>query len=232
MRDKPEKYLTYAAAKPIKKKGDNKMSYCNWDKTSELNIKYHDEEWGVPVHDDIRQFEYLMMEVMQCGLNWQMMINKREIFRRCFDNFDYDKIAAYDEKDVARIMNTAGMIKSPRKIAAVINNARCLQKIRAEFGSFAAYLWSYSDGKTVIYDKHAEGYIPVSNGLSAKISKDLKKRGFKYMGEITLYSHLQACGIINDHDKNCPRCHYINTRFPTIRKRRDAEKQVQYFGDE
>lgn len=232
MRDKTEKYLTYAAAKPIKKKGDNKMSYCNWDKTSELNIKYHDEEWGVPVHDDIRQFEYLMMEVMQCGLNWQMMINKREIFRKCFDNFDYDKIAAYDEKDVARIMNTAGMIKSPRKIAAVINNARCLQKIRAEFGSFAAYLWSYSDGKTVIYDKHADGYIPVSNGLSAKISKDLRKRGFKYMGEITLYSHLQACGIINDHDKNCPRCRYINTHFPTIRKRRDAEKQVQYFGDD
>lgn len=207
------------------------MAYCDWDRTSALNVKYHDEEWGVPVHDDIRQFEYLMLEVMQCGLNWQMMINKREIFRACFDGFDFAKIAAYTDKDMARILNTAGMIKSPRKVAAVINNARCLQKIRDEFGSFGAYLWNFSGGKTILYDKHGDGYIPVSNGLSALISKDLKKRGFKYMGEITIYSHLQACGIINDHDKNCPRYHYINANFPTIRKRRDAEKQVHCFAD-
>ena len=209
--------------------GERNMSYCNWDKTSALNIEYHDKEWGIPVHDDRTQFEYLMMEVMQCGLNWQMMINKREIFRRCFDNFDFDKIAAYTEEDVHRIMNTEGMIKSPRKIAAIINNAKCLQKIRAEFGSFDAYLWSYSGGKTILYDKHGDGYIPASNGLSAKISKDLKKRGFKYMGDITIYSHLQACGMINDHDKNCPRYQYINAHFPTVRKHREAEKQVQCF---
>ena len=205
------------------------MSYCDWGKTSALNSKYHDEEWGVPVHDDRTQFEYLMLEVMQCGLSWQTVINKREIFRQCFDNFDFDKIAAYDEKDVARIMNTSGMIRSPRKIAAVINNAKCVQKICAEFGSFDAYLWGYSGGKTILYDKHDEGYIPVSNGLAAKISKDLKKRGFKYMGAITIYSHLQACGIINDHDKNCPRYCYINTHFPTVNKRRDAEIQVHCF---
>ncbi len=208
------------------------MAYCDWDKTSVLNTKYHDEEWGVPLHDDRRQFEYLMMEVMQCGLNWQMMINKRAVFRRCFDDFDFNKIAAYTEHDIARILNTDGMIKSPRKIHAVINNARCFQKICAEFGSFDAYLWRYSGGKTILYDKHNDGWIPAANGLSAQISKDLRKRGFKYLGEITVYSHLQACGIINDHDKNCPRYQYIVANFPTVRKRRYLEKQVQYFTED
>ena len=205
------------------------MSYCNWGETSELNLKYHDEEWGVPVFDDRTQFEYLMMEVMQCGLNWNMMINKREIFRKCFDNFDFDKIADYNTNDIKRIMNTAGMIKSERKIAAIINNAKCFQKIREEFGSFCNYIWRYSDNKTILYEKHNEGYIPVSNGLSDKISKDLKKRGFKYMGTITIYSHLQASGIINDHDENCPRYNYINSNYPTIKKRRYLEKNANKY---
>lgn len=205
------------------------MSYCNWGNTSEANLKYHDEEWGIPVHDDRKQFEFLMMEVMQCGLNWNMMINKRDTFRRCFDNFDYNKIAAYTENDIDRIMNTPNMIKSPRKIAAIIHNARCFQKICHEFGSFCDYLWQYSNGKTICYDKHGDGFIPVSNGLSDAISKDLKKRGFKYLGTITVYSHLQACGIINDHGSDCPRYAYINAHFPTVRKRRDKEKNVQNF---
>lgn len=205
------------------------MAYCNWGNTSPLNQKYHDEEWGVPLFDDRKQFEFLMMEVMQCGLNWNMMINKREIFRRCFDGFDYDKIAAYTAQDVTRIMQTDGMIKSPRKIAAIIHNAACFQKIRAEYGGFCAYLWAYSGGKTILYDKHGDGCIPASNGLSDTISKDLKKRGFKYLGTITVYSHLQACGIINDHGSDCPRYHYICTHFPTVQKRRDREKQVQSF---
>ncbi len=207
------------------------MSYCNWENTSALNIKYHDEEWGIPVFDDRMQFEYLMMEVMQCGLNWNMMINKREIFRKCFDNFEYDLIANYTEKDIERIMNTEGMIKSKRKVEAIINNAKCFQKIREEFGNFCNYIWSYSDNKTILYEKHEIGYIPVSNGLSDKISKDLKKRGFKFMGSITIYSHLQACGIINDHDKNCKRYEYINSNYPTIKKKRFLEKNVTYFGD-
>lgn len=205
------------------------MSYCNWGNTSELNIKYHDEEWGIPVYDDVTQFEYLMLEVMQCGLNWNMMINKREIFRKCFDNFDYDIIANYSTKDVERIMKTEGMIKSIRKIDAIINNAKCFQKIREEFGSFCNYLWGYSENKTILYEKHELGFIPVSNGLSEKISKDLKKRGFKFMGSITIYSHLQAAGIINDHDKNCPRYEYINSNYPTVKKKRFLEKGVQHF---
>ena len=205
------------------------MAYCNWGNTSPINQKYHDEEWGVPLFDDRKQFEFLMMEVMQCGLSWNLIINKREIFRKCFDGFDYDKIANYTEQDIVRIMQTDGMIKSSRKIAAIINNAACFQKIRAEYGSFCNYIWAYSNGKAILYDKHGDGYIPVSNGLSDTISKDLKKRGFKFLGTVTVYSHLQACGIINDHGSDCPRYQYICTHFQTIKKRRDCEKQVQQF---
>jgi DNA-3-methyladenine glycosylase I len=194
-----------------------------------LNQKYHDTEWGVPVHDDRKQFEYLMMEVMQCGLSWDLMINKRDIFRKCFDNFNFDKIASYSNKDIEKILNTDGMIKSPRKINAIINNAKCFQQIRKEFGSFCNYIWAYSDNKTILYDKHNAGYIPVSNGLSDRISKDLKHRGFKYLGSITIYSHLQACGIINDHDENCPRFSYINKRTQTVHKKRLQEKDVHKF---
>lgn len=205
------------------------MSYCNWEHTSEINRKYHDTEWGVPLYDDRRQFEYLLLEVMQCGLNWDLVINKREVFRKCFDNFNYDKIAAYTDKDIERILNTPKMIKSPRKIVAIINNAKHFQKIRKEYGSFCNYIWGFSDGKTILYDKHNEGFIPVSNGLSDTISQDLKKRGFKYLGTVVIYSHLQACGIINGHDKNCPRYKYIVDNFPTIRKQRYLEKNMHDF---
>lgn len=206
------------------------MSYCNWGHTSELNQKYHDEEWGIPLYDDIRQFEFLMMEVMQCGLNWNMMINKREIFRKCFDGFNYDKIASYSDQNIERIMATDGMIKSVRKIKAVIENARCFQKIRFEFGSFCNYLWRYSSGKTIIYERHGEGYIPASNGLSDVISRDLKRRGFKFLGSVTVYSHLQACGIINDHGCDCPRYKYVTEKYPCVTKHRYKEKNVQYLG--
>ena len=151
------------------------------------------------------------------------MLKKREIFRRCFDNFDYDRIAAYDDADVERILNTEGMIRSRRKVEAVINNARCYQKVREEYGSFCGYIWAYSDGKTILYQGHDTGTFPVSNGLSDRISKDLKKRGFKFVGAVTIYSHLQACGIINDHDMDCPCYRKINEAHPTVRKRRDHE---------
>ncbi len=146
------------------------------------------------------------------------MLKKREIFRKCFDNFDYDKIAAYDDADVDRILNTEGMIRSPRKVQAIINNARCYQKVREEFGSFCDYIWAYSGGKTILYQGHDTGRVPVSNSLSDKISKDLKKRGFKYVGAITIYSHLQSCGIINDHDKECQFRQKIIDEYPTVNK--------------
>lgn len=205
------------------------MSYCNWNKVSNICKKYHDTEWGIPVFDDRMQFEYLMMEVMQCGLSWNIVINKREIFRNCFDNFEPELIAKYNEKDILKIMNYEGMLKSKRKIEAVINNAKCFLKIKEEFGSFCNYIWSYTDNKTIIYEKHNEGYIPTKNGLSDKISKDLKKRGFKFIGSITVYSHLQAAGLINDHDKNCKRYEYINKNYPTLKKRRFLEQGVNKF---
>lgn len=200
-----------------------KESYCKWSSASELDRKYHDNEWGLPIHDDRKQFEYLSLECFQCGLSWELMLKKREIFRCCFDNFDYDKVALYDELDVERILNTEGMIRSVQKIRAEINNAKCFQKIREEFGSFDDYLWGFSQGKTICYKGHAEGSIPVSNGLSDKVSKDLKKRGFKYVGTITIYSHLQACGIINDHDEHCPCFRKILDNYPVIWKRRYKE---------
>ena len=200
------------------------MSYCSWASMNEAMQLYHDTEWGIPVHDDRKMFEHLMMEVMQCGLNWNMMLQKKEIFRKCFAGFDYDKIAEFDEADIERIMNTEGMIRSRRKIEAVISNARCYQAVREEFGSFCDFLWAYSDGKTILYNGHDSGKIPVSNGLSEKISKELKKRGFKFVGGVTIYSHLQACGIINDHGSDCSCYQRIVAEFPTVRKRRFGEK--------
>lgn len=182
------------------------MERCPWCLGNEKMIRYHDEEWGVPVHDDRKQFEFLMMEVMQCGLNWNMMIQKREIFRRCFDNFDFDKVSTYDEVDIERIMGTEGMIRSRRKIEAVIHNAQCFQKIRAKFGLFSDYIWGFTKGKTYLYMDHQKGHAPAKSGLSDRISADLKKRELKYMGSVTVYSHLQACGIINDHWEGSFRC--------------------------
>lgn len=186
-------------------------------------IRYHDEEWGVPVHDDRKQFEFLMMEVMQCGLNWNMMIQKRETFRGCFDGFDFDKVAAYSEEDIERIMETEGMIRSRRKIEAVIHNAKCFQKICAEFGSFSEYIWGFTKGKTYLYMGHQRGSILARNGLSDRISADLKKRGLKYMGSVTVYSHLQACGIINDHWEGCFRYNELLSCADSVRKRREWE---------
>ena len=200
------------------------MSYCDWGFRFEAMKIYHDTEWGVPLHDDKKQFEFLMMEAMQCGLSWDLMIKKREIFRSCFDGFDYDRIASYDDTDIERIMNTEGMIKSRRKIEAVISNARRFKLIRAEFGSFDNWLWKHSGYKTILYIGHEKGKVPVSNGLSDEIAKELKKRGFKYLGTVTVYSHLQACGLINDHSEDCPCYKRINDNYPTVRNRRYLEK--------
>ena len=206
------------------------LSYCNWGKASDVTQRYHDEEWGMPVHDDVKQFEYLMMEVMQCGLSWNLMMLKREIFRSCFDGFDFDKIAAYGESDIKRILVTPGMIRSRRKVEAVIHNARRFIELRTEHGTFSDWLWAFSDGKTILYDKHGDGLIPASNGLSERVSAELRRRGFKYLGPVTVYSHLQACGIINDHGCDCPRYAVVNAATETVRKRRNREQGVVNFG--
>lgn len=194
------------------------MCRCGWCQDDGLLQKYHDGEWGIPVHDDKKQFEFLMLEVMQCGLNWNMMLKKRDVFRACFDDFDFEKIALYTDADAERILNTEGMIKSPRKVNAIIHNARLFMDIRREFGSFDEYIWGWSGHKTILYRGHGSGRIPAKNRLSDTISADLKKRGFKYLGSITVYSHLQACGIINDHHKDCFMYPIILANFPTVNK--------------
>lgn len=179
------------------------MERCGWCLDGGIAQKYHDEEWGQILHEDKKHFEYLLMEAMQCGLSWTLMLKKREIFRRCFDDFDYHRIAGYDEQKIQSIMDTEGMIRSKRKIEAIINNAKCFLKVIDEWGCFDKYLWSFSDNCTMVYRKHQQGFWEVHNELSDRLSKDMKKRGFKYLGSVTVYSHLQACGMINDHACNC-----------------------------
>ena len=184
---------------------------CNWCLQNELLLAYHDQEWGVPVHDDRKHFEYLTLEVMQCGLNWLMMLKKRAVIRDSFDRFDYEKIAHYSENDIQRIMHTDGMIHSQRKIKAVINNAIKYKELIKEYGSFDQYIWSFTGGKTYIYKSHLEGQAEARNELSDVISKDLKQKGFKFLGSITIFSYLQSAGIINDHSADCWRFKELNT---------------------
>ena len=176
---------------------------CSWCLGNELLLAYHDQEWGVPVHDDRKHFEYLTLEVMQCGLNWLMMLKKRDTIRECFDGFDYEKIACYSGNDIQRIMNTEGMIRSERKIKAVIHNAMKFRELIQKYGTFDQYIWSFTDGKTYIYKKHLDGQPETRNELSDAVSKDLKRRGFKFLGSITVFSYLQSAGIINDHSMSC-----------------------------
>ncbi|MDE7218142.1 MAG: DNA-3-methyladenine glycosylase I [Oscillospiraceae bacterium] len=198
------------------------MERCPWCLGNEKMIRYHDEEWGVPVRDDRKQFEFLMMEVMQCDLNWNMMIHNREIFRACFDDFDFDKVAVYGETDIERIMGVEGMIRSRRKIEAVIHNAQYFQKIREEFSSFSEYIWGFTKRKTYLYMVHQKGNIPAQNGLPDRISAGLKKRGLKYMGCVTAYSHLRVCGIINDHWEGCFRYQELMACTNVARKRQEC----------
>lgn len=188
---------------------------CSWP-TTPLYQAYHDYEWGRPIHDDQRQFEHLCLESLQCGLSWLTILNKREIIRQCFDYFDVDAVAKYTETDIERIMSTEGMLKSRKKIEAIINNAQAFQRIQAEFGSFCEYIWAFTNHKTLIYKGHSEGRVTAKNELSTRISKDLKKRGLKFVGPVTIYSHLQASGLINDHGKDCPCFNDINEANPVV----------------
>lgn len=197
-------------------------NWC-WRFASEEDRRYHDSEWGVPVHDDRQMFEHLSLECLQCGLSWNTILLKRPAIRACFADFDIDAVAALGEQDVARILEAPGMLRSPRKICAIIGNAVAAQRLRAEFGSLCAYFWSWTDGKTILYQGHQKGGLPTRNGLSERIARDLKTRGFSYVGPVNIYAHLQACGIICDHAEQCPRYAFITERFPCARKRRDHE---------
>ena len=176
---------------------------CRWCKGDTMMEKYHNEEWGIACHNDQQLYEYLMLEAMSCGLSWKRMLMKREIFRTCFANFDYMKVAQFTNIDVERIMQYPGIIKSKRKIEAMISNAQAFIKIRNEFETFDNYIWSFTKGKTIIYNNRPNGMMQTQSELSDIIAKDLKKRSFKYLGSVLVYSFIQAIGMVNDHDTTC-----------------------------
>jgi len=177
------------------------MKRCRWvDEKSEIYIKYHDEEWGVPKYDDHDLFELLILEGFQAGLSWLTVLKKRDAFRKAFDNFDVKKVAEYDENKVNNLLQNDGIIRSKGKINASILNAKIFMEIQKEFNSFSNYIWGFTNGEII---KNNDNNIPVSSPLSDKISKDLKKRGMKYVGTVIIYSYLQAIGIINDHETTC-----------------------------
>lgn len=179
------------------------MERCDWCLGDELYIKYHDEEWGVPVHDDRTHFEFLVLESMQSGLSWLTILRKRENFRRAFAGFDPAKVAEYDEAKIAELLQNPGIIRNRRKIEAAINNAQRFLEIQREFGSFDKYIWGFTNGEIITNHYKSISEIPATSPLSDEISKDLKKRGFKFLGSVTIYAHLQATGIINDHINKC-----------------------------
>jgi DNA-3-methyladenine glycosylase I len=180
----------------------NKPVRCSWP-TSEISIRYHDTEWGVPVHDDRLLFEYLILEGAQAGLSWQTVLNKRENYRAAFDNFDAEKIARYNEARVLKLMNNPGIIRNQLKIRSTIQNTKSFLKVEEEFGSFDAYLWRFVDGKPIINRRKSMKEVPARTDISDAMSKDLLKRGFKFAGSTICYANMQAIGMVNDHLVTC-----------------------------
>jgi DNA-3-methyladenine glycosylase I len=173
---------------------------CAWARTP-LSIAYHDEEWGVPLHDDIRLFEFLVLEGAQAGLSWETILNKRENYRAAFDGFSAAKIANYNQRKVEALMNNAGIIRNRLKINAAITNARAFLDVNREFGSFDAYVWRFVNGQPL---RRKRGQpVPARTELSDALSKDLSKRGFKFVGSTICYAFMQAVGMVNDHDPSC-----------------------------
>ncbi len=175
---------------------------CGWAKKS-LDIKYHDNEWGVPDHDDKKLFEFLVLEAFQAGLSWSTILAKRENFRKAFDDFDYNKIAIYNQKKIDALLKDAGIIRNKLKINATITNAIAFIQIQNEFGSFDKYIWLFTGGKTIINKRKSMNEIPATSQESDTMSKDLKKRGFKFVGSTICYAFMQAAGMVNDHVVNC-----------------------------
>jgi len=176
---------------------------CDWVGNDALYIAYHDEEWGVPVYDDAKLFEFLVLETFQAGLSWLIVLRKRENFRQAFDDFDYRKIAKYDDEKYEQLLHNQGIIRNRLKIKATISNAQAFMKIQKEFGSFSRYIWQFVGGKPIQNNFENMADLPAKTVLSDKISKDLKKRGFKFVGSTVLYAHMQATGMVNDHTIDC-----------------------------
>ena len=179
------------------------MNRCAWGSTNPLMIEYHDTEWGVPLHDERMLFEFLVLEGMQAGLSWSTILNKRQNFRAAFHDFDPHRVARYTARDVKRLLNDPGIIRNRLKIEAAITNARRFLEVQTEFGSFDAYIWRFVEGKPVNNAFKSLQEIPAKTPLSDMISKDLKQRGFKFVGSTIVYAHMQATGMVNDHTVDC-----------------------------
>ncbi|MCJ8497237.1 DNA-3-methyladenine glycosylase I [Chryseobacterium salipaludis] len=181
-----------------------KPERCPWAEKDELYRRYHDEEWGRPVHDDRKLFEFLLLESFQAGLSWHTILKKRENFRRAFDDFDCQKVAGYEETKVGELMENEGIIRNRLKIKAAIRNAQQFLRIQDEFGSFSKYIWAFVDGKTLVNIHRSMAEVPASTEISDRLSKDLKKRGFTFVGTTIMYAFMQAIGMVDDHLVNCP----------------------------
>jgi DNA-3-methyladenine glycosylase I len=182
---------------------------CGWCKNDPLYMAYHDTEWGVPVFEDDKLFEFLILETFQAGLSWITILRKRENFKNAFDNFDYKKIANYSEAKYEELLLDAGIIRNKLKIKATISNAVAFMEVQKEFGSFSNYIWGFTQGKPVKNIRKTLSELPATTELSDAISKDLKKRGFKFVGSTVIYAHMQATGMINDHITECFRYHEV-----------------------
>lgn len=183
---------------------------CGWCVGDELYEAYHDEEWGVPVRDDDTLFEFLILETFQAGLSWITILKKRENFRKAFDGFDYKKIATYDQKKIDALLQDAGIIRNKLKVNATVSNAQAFMKVQEEFGSFSTYIWGFIDGKPIKNAFKNYKDAPAKTELSDSLSKDLKKRGFKFVGSTVVYAHMQATGMVNDHEVGCFRYHEVS----------------------
>ncbi|MFC6857956.1 DNA-3-methyladenine glycosylase I [Zunongwangia atlantica] len=187
---------------------------CGWCLGDPLYEAYHDEEWGVPVHDEQKLFEFLVLETFQAGLSWITILRKRENFREAFDDFDYKKVAKYSEEKIQELLLNPGIIRNKLKVRSAVTNAQLFMKIQEEFGSFDQYIWSFVDHKPL--QNKVENYknAPATTEISDKLSKDLKKRGFKFVGSTVVYAHMQATGMVNDHEVSCFRYEEVNNLMP------------------
>lgn len=176
---------------------------CAWCEKDDLYRNYHDQEWGVPVYEDDKLFEFLILETFQAGLSWYTILIKRENFRKAFDNFDYQKIAKYEEEKIQELMLDAGIIRNQLKIRASVSNALAFLKVQEEFGSFSKYIWAFVNHKPIDNNRKNMSDLVATTPLSDEISKDLKKRGFKFVGSTVVYAHMQATGMVNDHVEDC-----------------------------
>jgi DNA-3-methyladenine glycosylase I len=181
----------------------NAKTRCSWCEKDDLYRKYHDEEWGKPVFNDQKLFEFLILETFQAGVSWHLILKKRENFRKVFLDFDYNQIAHFGDYEVQELMKDAGIIRNTLKIKSAINNAKAFIKIQEEFGSFSNFIWKYVDGKPIDNQFTSLSEIPAYTPLAEKISKDLKKRGLKFIGPTIMYAHMQATGMVNDHINDC-----------------------------